>query len=680
MQLHKILIIEDEETIRNYISILLGTFGYETITAESAHKGLELAALSMPDVILMDIMMPGMDGIEACKRLKSEKALKNIPVIMATAKTDDATMERAFKAGVFDYVAKPFNKLEVKTRIKAALNYKKLDEIRRQKDLDLEKRVEERTLELADVNKKLQTEIAKKVEREIRLSLLEKALETIDLGVTIADMEGTIIYSNPAEAKMHGYTVKELTNKNISVFAPASSRQPLTGKVLSEENSKQRETINLKKDGSHFPVYLISNIVVDNQKKPVAVITACKDITLRRKLEEERKKLELQLLHSQKLETIGTLAGGIAHDFNNILTPILTFAEVAMLEVEDKSDLRHYLSIIYSAGERARDLISHILAFSRQAELEMQAIQPKYIVREALKLISRTLPATIEITRHIRSDITVMADPSQLHQVIMNLCTNAFHAMEKDGGLLTVSLKDMDIDIESSSRYPGLSLGKYVKLSVSDTGEGMTRKVMDKIFDPFFTTKATGKGTGMGLSVVHGIVKSHGGLVTVESEPGKGTIFTVYLPQTKEAKEIKAKKLKKVWSGNVLIVDDDTVVAESIKMLLKIMGFTAITTTTDSIEALKLFKKHPDKFDLVITDMIMPLMTGDILSEKILEIRPDMPIIMCSGFSEHIDEGKAKKLGIKAFIMKPVLRNSLEDAIEKSLDISYCKDNHDYQI
>lgn len=667
--MNKILIIEDEESIRSYISLLLCTLGYKTIEAASGEKGLKLAAKHRPDVILMDIMMPSMGGIEACKRLKADESLKNIPVIMATAKTDDKTMENAFNAGAFDYISKPLNKLEVKTRIKAALNYKKLDDLRRIKDLELESRVEERTAELAFANKKLKLQINERIERERRLKFLEKALETIDLGVTVANMNGKIIYTNPAEAAMHGYTVDELAGKDVGIFAPPESRRPITQKTINEGKSKKRETINLRKDGSKFPVYLISTVVEDSQGTPIAVVAACKDITERKNAEKTRLQLEAQLRQSQKMETIGTLAGGIAHDFNNILTPILTFAEVAMLEVDHKSDLRHYLSNIYGAGERARDLISHILTFSRQAELEMQPVKMKYIVREALKLITLTLPATIEVKRNIRSDITVLADPTQLHQIVMNLCTNAFHAMEQSGGVLSVSLKDTDIDMETASQYPDLAPGKHIKLCVSDTGEGITKGIMDKIFDPFFTSKSTGKGTGMGLSVVHGIVKSHKGIITVKSEPSKGTSFEVYIPQIKETKKIaaKARKEKKSWNGNVLIVDDDEIVAKSIKMLLTIMGFNAIIST-DGIKAIKLFKGKPDHFDLIITDMTMPNMTGDILSKKLLSVKPDIPIIICTGFSEHIDEDKAIQLGVKAFIMKPVLRNSLEEAIEKSLD------------
>lgn len=684
MQSNKILIIEDEERILLYISILLGTLGYEAIEAASGEIGLKLAAKLRPDIILMDIMMPGMDGIEACKRLKSDKSLKNIPVIMVTANTSNETMENAFNAGAYDYISKPLNNLEVKIRIRSALNYKKLDDLRIEKDLELENRVRERTLKLDKVNKKLKKEMTEKVERERLLSFLEKALETIDLGVTVADMEGKIMYSNPAEAKMHGYAPQELRGKYVDIFAPAELKNPKTKKDNAKERSKQRESINIKKDGDRFPVYLISNIVQDDRGKAIAVVTACRDLTRRKKREEERRELELQLMHSQKMETIGTLAGGIAHDFNNILTPILTFAEVGMLEVDDKSTLRHCLSNIYNAGERARDLVSHILAFSRQAELEMQPVKMKYIVKEALKLLSHTLPATIKIKHHLKNDLTVLADPTQLHQIVMNLCTNAFHAMEQSGGVLTISLIDVDIDIESISRYPGLSPGKHLKFSVSDTGEGMTKKVVDKIFDPFFTTKMTGKGTGMGMSVVHGIVKSHNGAIRVESEQNSGTTFEIYIPQMKETKKIAktAKKTtgkKKSWHGKVLIVDDDEIVAKSIKVLLKIMGFNT-TISTNSIKALKLFKDKPDHFDLVITDMTMPNMTGDILSKELLSIKPDIPIIICTGFSEHMDEAKAIQLGVKAFIMKPVLRSSLEEAVKNSLEKKHFKTAPNYKV
>jgi PAS domain S-box-containing protein len=679
--LYKILIIEDEETIRHYISVLLGTLGYETIEAASGAQGLKLAEEHEPDTILMDIMMPSMDGIETCKRLKTNEPLKDTPIIMVTAKTDDETIERAFDAGAFDYISKPLNKLEAKTRIKSALNYKKLNDLRKTKDEDLEKKVRARTAELALANEKLRTEIEERIEREKRLRFLEKALETIDLGVTVADMDGKIIYTNPAEAAMHGYTAYELIGKDVGLFAPSEARRRIIAESINKIKSKRRESINIKKDGSEFPVYLISTIVENSQNEPIAVITACKDITEIKIAEETKMQLEAQLRQSQKMETIGTLAGGIAHDFNNILTPILTFAEVAMLELEDKSDLRHYLSSIYEAGERARDLVSHILTFSRQAELEMQPIKMKYIVREALKLLSRTLPATIEIKRNIRGDLTVLADPSQLHQIVMNLCTNAFHAMEETGGVLSISLKDADIDMKTACKYPDMAPGKYLQLKISDTGTGMTKAIMDKIFDPFFTSKSTGKGTGMGLSVVHGIVKSHKGIILVKSEPKKGSTFEVLLPEINAPGKISKKtmKEKKVWQGKVLIVDDDKLVAESIGMLLKVMGFTT-TISLDSLKALDLFKDKPEHFDLIITDMTMPNMTGDTLSKELLKVDPNIPIIICTGFSEHIDEEKALKLGAKAYVMKPVLKNSLEDAIERSLDKKHLKNPQYYQI
>jgi CheY-like chemotaxis protein/two-component sensor histidine kinase len=321
--------------------------------------------------------------------------------------------------------------------------------------------------------------------------------------------------------------------------------------------------------------------------------------------------------------------------------------------------------------------VKQILAFSRQAEEEKKPVQIGPIVKEALKLLRASLPTTIEFHQNIKPDLdNVLADPTQIHQVLMNLCTNASHAMREEGGILDVSLQNVSIVerglhiVESEKSEIGLDPGQYLRLTVSDTGHGMTPEVLERIFDPYFTTKEKGEGTGLGLAVVHGIVKSYGGIITVQSDMGKGTTFHVYLPRIK--REVTAgpeSRLGEIPTGNerILFIDDDPGLVDISKQMLEHLGYKLVTRTS-SIEALKLFRAQPDKFDLVITDMTMPNMTGDKLAKELMEIRPDIPIILCTGYSERITEEKAKAMGIRAFTMKPLVIRDFANTIRKVLD------------
>jgi len=325
---------------------------------------------------------------------------------------------------------------------------------------------------------------------------------------------------------------------------------------------------------------------------------------------------------------------------------------------------------VFKASERARDLVKQILAFSRQGGEEIKPVQIHLIVNEILKLLRPTLPTTIEIRQNITSTGTVMADPTQIHQVIMNLCTNAYHAMQEKGGVLEVSLTDVELDSDYTAKHLDTHPGPYLKLTVSDTGHGMEKKVLNRIFDPYYTTKEKTGGTGMGLAVVHGIVKSHGGVISVYSEPGKGSTFNVFLPRTESAEGVvEPEEIIPLPTGKerILFIDDEPFIVDIGKGMLEHLGYTVVTRTSP-IEALEAFKAQPDKFDLVITDMTMPKMTGDELAKELMAIRPDIPIILCTGFSELINEEKAKAMGIRAFVMKPVVQREMANAVRKALD------------
>ncbi|MBW2081398.1 MAG: response regulator [Deltaproteobacteria bacterium] len=387
--------------------------------------------------------------------------------------------------------------------------------------------------------------------------------------------------------------------------------------------------------------------------------------------ERDKRRLETQLRQAQKMEAIGTLAGGIAHDFNNILAAIIGYVELVKMKLPEDSEVLPDLDQILKSGFRAKSLVQQILAFSREQELKQRPLQLKYIVKESIKLLRSTLPADIEIKEYIAEDVGIVnSDPTQMQQIIMNLCTNACHAMQKEGGIISVGLGNVELDDIASAQHMDLDPGIYLRLTVGDTGSGMTSEVMDRIFDPYFTTKDTGIGTGMGLPIVHGIVKNHDGGIIVYSEPGKGSTFHVYLPIAKEVEEHpEAREKETLPRGHerILFVDDEPVLAELGKQMLERFGYE-VTATASSIDALEMFRSQPDRFDLVMTDMVMPKIRGDRLAKKLVEIRPDIPIIICTGRSEQMSEEKTKRIRIKALVMKPYVMKDLASIVRKVID------------
>jgi signal transduction histidine kinase/ActR/RegA family two-component response regulator len=395
---------------------------------------------------------------------------------------------------------------------------------------------------------------------------------------------------------------------------------------------------------------------------------------LEKKVEERTKalaKYERQLQQVLKIQAIGTLAGGIAHDFNNILFPIVGYTELTMDEVTQDSVAHSNLEEILKAANRAKDLVQQILTFSRQSDQERKPVKVQYIIKEAIRLLRASIPASTEIIFQIDEHCgPIKGDATQIHQVIMNLCTNAYQAMQEKGGNLEIKLTEVDIGYEETIEKIGMQPGKHVQLSVTDEGCGMDRSVMDRIFEPYYTTKEQGKGTGLGLSVIHGIVKNHGGDITVSSTPGKGTTFKVHLPMIDEVDTgIQPEPDNGAATGNerILLVDDEEQIVAMEQKMLENLGYQ-VTARTDSTEALEVFAKQPQDFDLVITDMTMPHMTGDQLAQKLLDIKPSLPVILCTGFNEVITEDKALSLGIQKFVMKPVVKNELATTIRTVLD------------
>ena len=487
-------------------------------------------------------------------------------------------------------------------------------------------------------------------------------------------------YVSPSVLNVLGYTSEEFTELSPDkIFPPFSLKQAqssiaqeLKADASDSADPFRSRTIELKqycKDGSTVWVEVTAKFIRNNKKQPVSILGVARDITERKKAEAEKKKLETKLQQAHKMEAVGTLAGGIAHDFNNILSAVIGYTELGINEAANHPSLRKKLDEVLKAGYRARDLVKQILAFSRQAEHEKKTVQVKLIVNEALKLLRASIPTTIEIRSNLISDAMVLADPTQIHQILMNLCTNAEHAMSTAGGILDVSLNNVDLDADFAARNPGITPGRYLCLTVSDTGHGMSAELIKRLYDPFFTTKGPDEGTGLGLSVVHGIVKSHGGAITVQSEPVKGASFSVFLPIVEKQIQPGVEIRLQVPTGNerILFIDDELSIMDLGRQVLEQLGYQ-VDACTSSVEALERFKTFPDKYDIVITDMTMPHMTGAKLAEEIMRIRPDMPMILCTGFSQAINEEQALDIGFRAFVMKPISIEQIATVIRDVLD------------
>ena len=507
---------------------------------------------------------------------------------------------------------------------------------------------------------------------EKRLRLL--ADNTLDC-IWRMDMNLTFTYVNPAVKQMFGYEPDEWIGTTLKEHCRPEEMEKMI-KILStymENPSKPNGVLfetNLKhKNGKDVPVEILGKYLYDQNGNVVGLQGTTRNIHERKEAEKERQRLSAQLRHSQKMEAIGTLAGGIAHDFNNILTAIVGYAELSLMDAQQNTRLSGNLQEIYRAGSRATELVRQILTFCRQTEHEREPIQIAPIVKEALKLLRSSIPTTVEIESSIKNDLgTTMADPTQIHQVVMNLCTNAAQAMEKTGGKLTVTLERATLGKRFHMMHPDVMPGNYFRLTVSDTGHGIAPGIMEKIFDPYFTTKKIEEGTGLGLSVSQGIVKSCGGELTVESQVNKGSTFMVYLPEISRSALKKEEKIVELPTGNqrILFVDDESALVNMGRQRLSRLGYH-VEGYTSSVEALAQFQANPGRYDLVITDMTMPVISGDQLARRLIEIRPDIPIILCTGYSRQISDKKATACGIRSLLMKPITIKEMAETVKRVL-------------
>lgn len=695
----KILIVDDNSENLFVLEKILKKLKADIISADSGNEALSATLYHDFALIILDVQMPEMDGYEVAEILKENEKTENIPIIFITAIDRDSVKEiKGYKKGAVDFIFKPLNEFILTSKVNIFLDIYKMKS-------GLEKLVRERTLELEQTNTLLS-------DNNIRLKKLVESTRELASHSNVDSFCSHMLdeFAHHMNAPSNGsiYLVKKDGLKLLSSLEPEHTpdylpfplpEHSVQRRVMEsikafapEDTTKDAATINPcgwkeYQNGTvlAFPMQdnigrVIGILSLDKktdspfseQDKEIGNILASYSCETLKALQasDAVQESERQLHQSQKMESLGTLAGGIAHDFNNILFPIIGYAEMLLNDVSKDSSIHTSLGEIYTSAMRAKDLVQQILTFAHKETTELVTMKMQSIIKEALKLIRSTIPATIEIQQDINPHCGfVKADPTQIHQIIMNLATNAYHAMQKTGGQLKVSLKEIKLE-NKDLLNPDMTPGDYALLTIADSGIGIKKNVMGKIFDPFFTTKDKSKGTGMGLSVVHGIVKSMDGEIQVYSEPDKGTEFKVYIPVEKNSmikNKIKTKNHIQGGTEKILLVDDEESILVMEKKMLTRLGYQ-VNSYLSSIDALEAFRSGPDKFDLVITDMAMPGLPGDKLSYELTQIRGDIPILLCTGFSETMSEEKVVSLGIKGLLFKPIAMKDLSKKIREVLD------------
>lgn len=514
-----------------------------------------------------------------------------------------------------------------------------------------------------DVTESMRAKAALERSEERYRALFEESTDSI----LITTPAGNIVEANLSAVDLLGYDGKtELYQLDIrhDLYVEPGDRDRFQSLIAGKGFVENFETVLRRKNGERITVLITGNMVGDEEGKSVRYRVSVRDIT-------EQRRLQTQLLQAQKMESIGTLAGGIAHDFNNILGAIMGYSELTLIDLPESTDAHENISEVLKATYRARDIVKQILAFSRKTKETHKPVAVHDVIKEALRLLRASIPATITI----RSDIdtgsgNVLADPNQLHQVIMNLCTNAHHAMRKEGGSLRIKLRGVVLDRQSAMISQRLAEGPYVQLTISDSGHGMDEQTVKRIFEPYFTTKGKEEGSGLGLAVVHGIVDSYGGTVTVESVPGEGSTFTILLPRIEAERDKKPpgrdSELPR-GTEKVLFVDDELPLARLGEKMLEKLGYE-VTLASSGVEALEKVKADSAGYDIVITDQTMAGITGAKLAEELLEMHPELPIVICTGYSDILDEVKAREMGVKALLMKPLDINKLAETVRKALN------------
>jgi len=747
----KILIAEDNAFSRTLLKKTLVKAGYDVVVAENGDAAWEvLQQDDPPKLALIDWMMPGLSGVELCRKIRDIDSSIPIYVILLTAKTDKEDVLEGFASGADDFIKKPFDSGELLARIQVgrrlveqqALMHCLIDSIpdpiyvkdnrglylgcnkayaefvgREADDIyggtasDIlpEDRAQESHMEDLRVlanGKTVETEgwvehagggkvyhntvkipylessagssgmigigrdLTKRIQMEQEMHRLAVAVEQSTESIMITDVDGTILYVNAAFESTTGYAAAEAVGKTPDILKSGKHDVAFMSRLwdtISSGKTWEGRLTNRKKDGNLYDEEAVIYPIRDTSDNLINYVAISRDIT-------QEAAIEKHLRQQQKMNAVGELAGGVSHDFNNILTAILGYVALCLNTVEEDSKTYKYLQEILKAGDRAAKLVRQILTFSRQEEQQFHSLELQPIIEDSLSLVQTTMKKNISLAKDVDPKCGgIMGDTTQLQQVIVNLCTNAVHAIGKEEpGTLTVSLKEITVSENNPvGQAVELPTGPYACMTVSDTGCGMSPEVQERIFEPYFTTKKSGEGTGFGLSIVHGIVRKHRGAITVRSEEGKGTTFTLYFPLLADA--VKDESLntgsdKNIEEGHgcILFVDDDQTILSMGREILESYGYHVVTATNGR-RAIETFRQNPEGFDALITDYSMPEMNGHELIREVISVRSDMPAILCSGYMEKVEGEDLRNLGHAAYMAKPIDWRALSRTIRNSL-------------
>jgi two-component system, cell cycle sensor histidine kinase and response regulator CckA len=639
-----ILIVDDSPTNLEVLFEFLADSGFTVLVAEDGESAIARAEYAPPDLILLDILMPGMDGFETCRRLKANEFTQAIPIIFMTALSETVDKVKGLNLGAVDYITKPLQHEEVLARI------------------ELHLRLQNLTKKLQEQNLRLEVEIAERIQAEQKIHEQAALLDITTDAILVQDLDNQICFWNQGAQHLYGWQAQEVIGKNAhQLLYPAEMSQlQNVEESLMRYGWWQGELNQVHKEGQEVIVSSRWTLMREQDGQPKSILTVNTDIT-------EKKQLERQFLRAQRLESIGTLAGGIAHDLNNILTPILTAAQLLQLKLPHTDERSQQMfRTIETNAKRGSALVKQVLQFARGVEGKRTIVQMSHLFTEIQQIVQETFPKSIQFSTNIKSDLwAVVGDATHLHQVLMNLVVNARDAMP-DGGNLSISAENVLIDEHYARMNLDAHIGSYTVITIADTGMGMAPEIVDRIFEPFFTTKEFGKGTGLGLSTVRGIIKSHGGFVNVYSKVGRGTEFKVFLP----AVEVTATSLAdnmELPKGNgelILIVDDETQILETTKISLETYNYQVLTAR-DGIEAIALYAQHKNEISVVLVDMMMPSMDGLTTIRTLQKMNSHVLIIAVSGLVTG--DKLMRTTGVKTFLSKPYTAKELLETLHSLL-------------
>lgn len=636
-------------------------------TALDGLKGLELARAEDPDVILLDIVMPGMDGYAVCRKLKEDGHLRSIPVVFLTAlRTDQESRVKALEAGAEGFLAKPFDALELTAQIRAMIKVKAANNLQWMGREQLTSLVLERTIEL-------EKELAERRRIEAERDRLITAIEETDESIYITDLDGNILYINSAVVRNTGYSRDEMVGQNPRIVKSGKQDEAFYRDLwatISGGKTWKGQMVNRRKDGTLYTVDKTISPVHDPAGAIVNYVAINHDITEHLRISADKARLKEELQQAQRVEAVGRLAGGVAHDFNNMLSVILGHGEMLLAKLHAEDPSREKIAAIVKAGRRSSDLTRQLLTFARRQIISLKNIDLNQTVTEFLKLIQKVTREDIEIKTILEEGLpTIRADRGQIEQVLMNICLNARDAMP-EGGQMIIETKKASVNSQDVKQHPYMKVGKYVLLSVSDNGVGMGENIYKHVFEPFFTTKGPNKGTGLGLSVVFGIVKQHGGYIHLDSEPKRGTKFTIYFPTVDappDARSAVSSKPARGGTETLLVAEDEDSVRDLFQQTLESYGYKVLTARNGA-EAVEVYLTHREEIALAVLDVVMPKKGGKEAYDEIAKITPGLKVLFLSGYSTNaIHDDFILSPGL-SFLQKPFIPSVLARKVREILD------------